>query len=90
MMSRDLLEKILINKLENEVNLNDIVDFLLTFKKGQFIYPSTIKRKFKMTDKNIYNILNLLEKENYLKMYYEVICGFCSKELKLYEYYSQL
>lgn len=90
MMSRDLLERILINKIDSKVNLNDMVDFLLTFKQGQFIYPSTIKRKFKMKDKEIYDILNLLEKEHYLKMYYEVFCGFCSKKLKLYEYYSQL
>ena len=89
-MSQDLLEKILINKIDNKIDIDELVNFLLGFKCGQYIYPSTIKRKFKLSDKEIYNILNILEKENYLKMYYEVFCGFCSKSLKLYEYYSQL
>lgn len=90
MMSQDLLEKILINKIDDKINLKELANFLSLFKRGQFIYPSTIKRKFKIPDKEIYNILNILEKEKILKMYYEVFCGHCSKSLKLYEYYSQL
>lgn len=90
MMSQDLLEKILINKIDKKIDLNELVHFLLMFKNGQYIYPSIIKRKFKISDKEVYNILNLLEEKKYLKMYYEVCCGFCSKSLNIYEYYSQL
>ena len=90
MMSQNLLEKILINKIDDKINFKELVNFLVMFKKGQFIYPSIIKRKFNISDEEIYNILNILEKEKYLKMYYEVFCGFCSKSLKIYEYYSQL
>lgn len=43
-MSRDLLEKIL--KSEFDLNLNELIDFLLLFKKNDYIYPSTIKNKF--------------------------------------------
>ena len=89
-MSQNLLEKILINKIDDKINLKELVNFLMKFKKGQFIYPSTIKRRFNATDKEIYDVLNILEEEKYLKMYYEVFCGFCSKSLKIYEYYSQL
>ena len=89
-MSQDLLEKILTNKLNEKIDLNELVNFLLTFKPGQYIYPSVIKRKFSISDMLVYDILNILEEENCLKMYYEVFCGFCSKSLGLYEYYSQL
>lgn len=90
MMSQDLLEKILTNKLNEKIDLNELVSFLLMFKNGQYIYPSVIKRKFNISDMQVYDILNTLEEEKYLKMYYEVFCGFCSKKLAIYEYYSQL
>lgn len=89
-MLQGLLEKILKNELDDESNLAEIKSFFMMFKKGQFIYPSTIKRKFSLSDEVIYHILESLEREKYLRMYYEVICGFCSKSLGLYEYYSQL
>lgn len=89
MMSQDLLERILINEIDIESN-KELIEFLKKFKKDEFIYPSVIKRKFNLEDKQIYNILKLLEDENILKLYYEVFCGYCSKSLKLYEYYSEL
>ena len=90
MMSQVLLERILVNKINKEINFNELVNFLSMFKNGQYIYPSAIKRKFKILDKEGDDILRILEEEKYLKMYYEVFCGFCSKSIGLFEYYSQL
>ena len=90
MMSHDLLEKILKNKISDEIDFNKLVDFLLLFKKGQYIYPSVLKRKFDFSDSEIYNILNCLEGAGYLRMYYEVYCGNCLQPIEIYKYYSQI
>lgn len=89
-MSQDLLERILTNKISDGINVSELARFICTFHLNQYIYPSTIRRKFKISDSEVYKILQLLEEEEYLKMYYEVFCGFCFKSLGLYEYYSQL
>ena len=71
-MSRDLLEKIL--KSEFDLNLNELIDFLLLFKKDDFIYPSTIKNKFNFNNEKIYALFTILEAEKIVKMYYEIYC----------------
>lgn len=87
-MSQDLLERILKNKIDS--NLDELIIFLTKFKKDNFIYPSTIKRKFKLDDKKVYEILFALEKAQIIKMYYEIFCYECSRSAGLYEYFSQL
>lgn len=87
-MSRDLLEKILNDK--NQLNIDEIIKFLITFKKGSFIYPSVLKRKFQMSDEDVYKILSKLEKEKVLKLFYELFCYQCNNSIGLFEYYSQI
>lgn len=87
-MSQDLLEKILKNKFN--YNLNELVQFLMLFKKNDFIYPSTIKNKFKIDDKKIYEFFSILESKKIVKMYYELYCYTCNKTIKLYENFSQI
>ena len=55
-----------------------------------FIYPSVIKRKLKIADKDVYEILAILEKEEIVKLLYEVFCYQCNNSIGLFEYYSQL
>lgn len=88
MMSQDLLEKILKNKIKGE--LQDLIDFLKIYKKGSFIYPSALKRKFNYSDKEVYNILSILEKEKVITMFYEVICDNCNKSIQLVQSYKDL
>lgn len=72
------------------VDTRELIDFLLLFKKDEYIYPSTIKNKFKFDDKMIYNILNILEEHHLIKMYYELFCYTCNRSIRLYERFSQI
>ena len=87
-MSQDLLERILKNKFNH--NIDELISFLLLFKKNEFIYPSIIKNKFKYDDKEIYEVFNILEKQHLVKMYYELFCYTCNRSIKLYETFSQI
>ena len=91
-MSRDLLEKIL--KSEFDLNLNELIDFLLLFKKNDYIYPSTIKNKFNNKELGIFIILYTLFffflAEKIVKMYYEIYCYTCNKPIKIYEKFGQI
>lgn len=87
-MSRDLLEKILKNRID--LNCDSVINFFVQFKKNDFIYPSVIKRKLKLDDKKIYDILTMLEEANVIKMYYEFFCYTCNTSKGLYEYFSQI
>lgn len=87
-MSHDLLEKILSNKVKSDINR--IVKFFNNYKKGDFIYPSVLKRSLDIDDKETYKILSILEKAKLLKINYEYFCYSCNSSSKLYEYYSEL
>ncbi len=87
-MSHDLLEKILSNNVESDIDA--ITNFFNNYKKGDFIYPSVLKRKLDINEKETYKILSVLEKSNLLKINYEYFCYNCNKSSKLYEYYSEL
>ena len=87
-MSHDLLEKILSNNIES--NIDEITDFFSNYKKGDFIYPSVLKRKLNIDDKETYKILTILEKADLLKINYEYFCYNCNRTGKKYEYYSEL
>lgn len=88
MMSQILLEKILKNDFN--MNLNDIIRFLLIYKKGDYIYPSVIKEKFNFNDRTVYKLLSILEHEKIIQMYYEVFCYNCNKSIKKYETFSEI
>lgn len=87
-MSQDLLEKILKNKIDS--NLDEVISFFIRFKKNDYVYPSTIKRKLKLEDKKVYEILTHLENAGIIKMYYEIFCYNCSNSKGLYTYFSEL
>lgn len=87
-MSHSLLEKILINKVNVDINL--IIQFLDNYKKDDYIYPSVLKRKLKIDEKETYKVLSILEKNNLIKLYYQYYCYNCNNTSELYEYYSKL
>ena len=87
-MSHDLLEKILSDSINSDIDA--IINFFSNYKKGDFIYPSVLKRYLNIDEKEIYKILSILEKSNLLKIYYEYFCYNCNRSSELYEYYSKL
>lgn len=88
MMSQDLLERILKNDFE--LNLDKIIKFLLLYKKGDFIYPSTIKEHFDFNKKDVYKLLSILEQEKIVKMYYEAFCYSCNRSIKMYDTFAEI
>ena len=90
-MLQNLLVKILENQLKiDNVTIVKIADFLSKYKKSSYIYPSVIKSKFNLDNKTTYDILNSLEKEKILKIYYEVVCYRCNKILQHVERFSEI
>lgn len=87
-MSFNLLEKILSDNINYDIEA--IINFLSNYKKGDFIYPSVLKRHLNINEKEIYKILSILERSNLLKIYYEYFCYNCNSSSELYEYYSRL
>ena len=87
-MSQNLLEKI----LQDDFNYytKELIDFLMLYKKNDFIYPSAIKNKFSFDDKTIYNLLSILETNQIVKMYYEVFCYNCDRSMKIYERFNEI
>lgn len=87
-MSHDLLEIILNDSVNSDIE--SIIIFLSHYKKGEFIYPSVLKRNLNINEKETYKILSTLEKFKLLKIYYEYFCYNCNGSSKLYKYYSEL
>lgn len=89
-----MLSDILISVLEKrKVNNNIIkkaVNLFSKYKIGTYIYPSVIKRETKLDIDEIYYILTELEKQNFLKSYYEVVCSTCNQSYELYEVLNQV
>ena len=87
-MLQSILEEILINKVDSD--FNELIKFLSLFKKDEFIYPSTLKRKFNFDDEKIYVILTELEKAGLVNMYYEVVCHICYQTIGMYKFFSEI
>lgn len=84
-MLPDTLEKInkilqiQINEFEGNVDVDTLLTFFKNYKKGYWVYPGVLKRKFGLPIKRIYTILDELEKAGILDSYYELYCGNCQK-----------
>ena len=50
-MSHDLLEKILSDSINSDIDA--IINFFNNYKKGDFIYPSVLKRHLNIDEKDI-------------------------------------
>ena len=89
-MSHDLLEKIVKKSVKSKSSIDDIVVFFESFHKGEYIYPSVVKRNFNLEVNEVYKILSSLEQNDFLKIYYEFFCYTCNSCSQLFEYFSQL
>lgn len=77
--------------LPNTDLLEQLCDFLKNFKKSQWVYPATIKRKLNVDMKTAYLILDVLAKNGFIESRYEVICAYCDTPSgHIYEVLNQL
>ena len=81
MLSTTLLkiERIAQNNFSDEDVVVGMVNFLKHYKKNSWLYHGTLKRKFSLSLKNLYQFLYDLENEKLLESYYELYCSHCQK-----------
>ncbi|MGX8795469.1 hypothetical protein ACR6HW_05090 [Fusibacter sp. JL298sf-3] len=73
------IETIANRHIANKSELEKITLFFSRYKKGQWIYPGALKRKFDVTITEVYNLLLDMEAEGLVKIYYELMCMSCHK-----------
>ena len=71
-----IIEMTLRKKMDDTVKINKILNFLKHYKKGMYLYPGVLIRKFGIDINTAFFILNDLEKQRILKSSYELHhCG---------------
>ena len=73
-----LIETSINQKLHN-VDVPKLINFFKYYRKGMWLYPGVLKRKFGISISDVYELLYDLEKKNILQSYYELYCGGCQK-----------
>lgn len=63
----------------DEEKISSIIIFLRYYKTGEYIYPGNIKRKFKLSMDEVYNLMHLLEINKIVETNYELYCFACNK-----------
>ncbi|MEK4908372.1 hypothetical protein CHH62_17060 [Niallia circulans] len=71
----------ILDKKLNEKKSEKLIEILKRFepKRNRYIYPGLIIRKLGISTKETYNILNEIEKLNYIEKVYEVFCPNCKQ-----------
>jgi len=78
-------------QLLDDQKINILLKLLALYKKGDWVYPSLIIRKLKITADNAYNVLNKLRKAGILELNYEIYCHTCNKFVgEIYSTLSQV
>ena len=82
MLSDILANTDLINDIKTKLDdskFNTFFELLSAYDTGKWLYPGVLKRKVGLTTELTYEILSSIEKEGFLKGYYELYCGNCQK-----------
>lgn len=85
-----IIEMTLYKTKNNEESVPDILDFFKHYKKGMWVYPGVLKRKFSLELSNVYAILSDLEKQGIVKSYYELYCSQCQKSMGTVEVFNEI
>lgn len=85
-----IIETTIQNKLNNNVNALDILNFFQRYKKNMWVYPGVFKRRFSMELSEIYTFLLELEEQGVLQSYYELYCSQCQKSMGIVELFNEL
>lgn len=63
--------------LPNNGQLQLFLDLVGSYKTGSWIYPGVIKRKLNLSISDTYQILSLLDRNDFLESRYEMTCPNC-------------
>lgn len=71
--------------------LNQFIDLLGKYKIGDLLYPGVLIRKLGFSRGKVYDILDILKKDNILQINYEMYCHKCNQfEGTRYETFGQI
>ena len=91
MLSNTLLQiEAIIQEKLNKETADEFLKFMKTYRKGMWIYPGVIKRKFSLSMSDVYNILTAMEKIGVLQSYYEMCCDKCQKSVGTVKLFNEL
>ena len=85
-----IIETTIHNKLNNDVDIPSILDYLGHYRKNMWIYPGVLKRRFSLELSDVYDFLSELERQNILKSYYELYYSHCQKSMGTVELFNEL
>ncbi|MBS6644528.1 MAG: hypothetical protein KH366_13195 [Clostridiaceae bacterium] len=71
--------EILLTPLLNVDERSRFIDVFKHYKKNKWIYPGALQRTSRIPIEKVYEVLNLLEEEQIVKSYFEIICSECKK-----------
>lgn len=70
--------------------IDKLVHFFGKYTKNYFVYPGVIKRNLHMNIVDVYEILDLLEKNKIVETYYELWCTHCQKSMGTVKVFNEL
>lgn len=74
-----IIDRIVKQNIDDNGKSSEIASFISLFKRGNWIYPGVLKRKFDIGITEVYSILVGLESEGILESNYELYCKNCNK-----------
>lgn len=69
----------LLRERKLNIDVDAFIDFLAHYSKGDWVYPATLHRKLKYDVKDIYEALEILNRNGYLEQFLEIYCPLCQR-----------
>lgn len=84
------IDHVIANYVDDKTLRTSIEDFFLHYKKEQWLYPAVLVQKFRCPLGTSYRIMHDMEKEGFLKSYYEMVCPCCGYSALKVEVFNQI
>lgn len=75
------LKNILDSEKYSELQREKLYKLFSRYESGNWIYAGVVKRKTKMSIKEVYLLLDKMEREEIITSYFEISCSTCHKTL---------
>ena len=69
----------LLKEQKFNIDVDQFINFMGHYHHSDWVYPSAIHRKLKIDIKVVYEVLEFLTSQNYLKSYLQIDCPNCRK-----------